>query len=151
VKRRCHWIFECAAGLALTTVLGSAAHAATKPSIRCTPTVVHEEDTLTLVMSIPHPAELAVSDPEGTPFFLVYDPDPGRSRSRPLYSKEQFRPMRVVRLNVADATGTPWVADRSNERLFTKLGTYRFQMTEVLETEGLPVYQCTVEHRSRKP
>jgi hypothetical protein len=103
-------------------------------------------------MPLPHPSELAMDQPDGTPFFLVYVPDtepiPGRM---PLMSKEAFQKIREVRLEVDEALGTPWVAGRdANERLFTMPGVYEFTLTEILETEDMPLYKCRVQFESGK-
>jgi hypothetical protein len=132
----------------LVILMSTGLHSADKPFIRCSPTLLRPGDTLTLSMSLPHPAELAVRHPDGTPFFLVYEPGSSvPSGWRPLYSKEAFRKMGEVTLKVDRVMGTPWVGGRdSNEPIFTVAGVYVFTLTEVLETEDLPLYQCTVRY-----
>jgi hypothetical protein len=103
-------------------------------------------------MSMPHPAELAVTHPDGTPLFLVYESDAHlRSGSAPLYTNAAFRRLHEVKLRVADAAGTPWVAGReANERIFTAPGVYEFRLTEILETGDLPVYRCRVRYNGER-
>jgi predicted Zn-dependent protease len=122
------------------------------PFLKCAPRVLGSRDTLVLSMSMPHPAELAITHPDGTPFFLVYEPDAhSRAESMPLYAREAFRGLREVKLTVADAIGTPWVAGReTNERIFTAPGVYEFRLTETLETEGLPIYRCKVRYNGER-
>jgi hypothetical protein len=127
-------------------------HPRNLPFLKCAPRALGSGDTLVLSMSMPHPAELAVTHPDGTPFFLVYDPDSDtRADSGPLYPKDTFRRLREVRLRVAEATGTPWVGGREkNERIFTTPGIYEFRLTEILETEDLPIYRCTVRYNGER-
>ena len=84
--------------------------------------------------------------------FLVYEPDAHpQAGSAPLYAKEAFRRLREVKLRVADAMGTPWVAGReTNERIFTAPGVYEFRLTEILETEDLPIYRCRVRYNDER-
>ena len=122
------------------------------PFLKCAPRVVSSGDTVVLSMAMPHPAELAVTHPDGTPFFLVYQPDAHPlAGSAPLQTKEAFRRLREIKLRVADATGSPWVAGReANERIFTAPGVYEFRLTEILETEDLPVYRCKVRYNGAR-
>jgi len=84
--------------------------------------------------------------------FLVYDPSPQEEAgAAPLLAKETFRSLPTLRLQVAKAQGTPWVAGRRNERIFQKAGTYEFWLTEVLETEGLPIATCRVTYVGAAP
>ena len=131
-----------------TAFLGSAALSGSAPAeLRCAPKVVQLSDTLVLTMSLPHHSELAVRHPDGTPFFLVYNPGRGVPIGwKPLISKAEFRAQRELRFKVSDLTGTPWVAGRdANERVFTIPGDYVFVLTEVLETDAdYPTQTCKV-------
>jgi hypothetical protein len=137
---------------ALATLESFPLYPAEPPFLKCTPRVLNARNTLVLSMSMPHPAELAVTRPDGTPFFIVYEPDSHpRTDSAPLYTKEAFRRLREVKLRVADAMGTPWVAGReTNERIFTAPGVYEFMLTEILETEDLPIYRCRVRYNDER-
>lgn len=122
-----------------------------EPSLRCSPSVLRNSDTLTLSFSMPHPSELAVVGPDGTYFFLIFEPDNSSTLRKPLYLKTVFREMRYLKLKVSEARGSPWVAGReASELLFTKSGTYEFRLTETLETEDLPVYACKVKYRNSR-
>ena len=136
---------------ALATLESFPLYPAEPPFLKCAPRVLNARNTLVLSMSMPHPAELAVTHPDGTPLFLVYEPDAHpRAGSAPLYTKEAFRRLREVNLRV-DATGTPWVAGReTNERIFTAPGVYEFILTEILETEDLPIYRCRVRYNDER-
>jgi len=111
------------------------------------------DDTLVLRFRIPHPQELAIRAPDGTPYFLVYEPDESLpSGWRPVVDKASFRNMSEMHLQVATAQGTPWVAGRKeNENVFTKPGKYEVVLTDVLESDaGHPRFRCQVSLSPRE-
>jgi hypothetical protein len=143
-----------AAALAVTVLGLGAAHAeqsetAASRMFSCRPQTLRKGGTLVLRFALPHPAELGVQRPDGTPIFLVYDRDgsmaPGLT---PFVSKGEFRQKRVLRLH-ADSAGTPWVAGHdTNEKIFTEPGEYEFLLREVLETDvEYPSFTCRIRYQ----
>src|SRR5688572_27467341 len=81
---------------ALATLESFPSYSAERPFLKCAPRVLSARDTLVLSMSMPHPAELAVTHPDGTVFFLVYEPDAhSQAGSAPLYAKKVFGRLRA--------------------------------------------------------
>jgi hypothetical protein len=136
----------------LLTAAGSVAAPEETPTLRCSPDKVGLTGTVTLTMSMPHPRELAVVHPDGTQFFLVYEPDADQPKTlTPLFSREEFARLRQVQLRVQDAKGSPWVAERvANEPIFTAPGNYIFMLADTLESESLPVYSCSVRLKDER-
>jgi hypothetical protein len=113
--------------------------------LTCSPRTLTETSTLTLRFKLPHPAELSISAPDGTYFFLALD------HERALMDKESFSKLSKLDLSVATAKVRPWIYGRDeDERIFQKPGVYEIQLSDNLETDA-PVltYQCKVTFRPR--
>src|SRR5262245_42095434 len=110
---------------ATRAVLGQPAWA-TEPMLSCLPSNLRTADTLILRFSVPHSSELAISAPDRTSFFLVYEPSATMPAGlKPLLSKDSFQSISEIKLPASSAEGTPWVSNRtSNERIFTLSGDY---------------------------
>jgi hypothetical protein len=123
------------------------AYAQQKRPLACTPAVLTDSSTLILQFRLPHPAELAVQAPDGTPFFLVYERNETTpAGQKPLVEKAAFRSMAELKLNVSTAVGSPLVYGRdSNERIFSQPGVYKVILADVYQSDrDQNVYRCRV-------
>ena len=118
-------------------------------ALRCSPTTLGPADTLTLAMSVPHGRELSIQNPVGD-FFNLVIAEPQPADGPMLFPADTFRITPQVRLPVASLRAKPFVFGRdSAERVFSRPGTYRLSMAEVLNTDdGTPVTTCMVQLRS---
>lgn len=117
-----------------------------KKMLSCSPTVVRPGSELTLHFAMPHPAELAVVAPDGTWFFLVYEPAGEPAEKQPLADKASFQKMTDMHFDISGAKAAPWIYGRnSKEPIFSQPGKYRFVLSDVLGTDApRVVYECTV-------
>ncbi len=142
-----------ASGLTAQTRKPGKANVLRKGKLRCAPQKLFRGDTLTLEMATPHGGMLAVRAPDGTDFFVVYEPHNEGPASRPLMDAEKFMKLGQLKLVTDQTKAKPWVYGRDkNELIFTRTGWYAVRLSENLETDdGTPVYQCRVyyQHRSR--
>jgi hypothetical protein len=113
--------------------------------LSCSPSVLTDASTLTLRFKLPHPAELGISSPDGTFFFLAL-PD-----EKVYVDKESFSKLSRLDLPVATAKVRPWIYGRdADERIFQKPGVYQVELSDNLETDvPVTVYQCKVTFRPR--
>jgi hypothetical protein len=103
------------------------------PQMRCEPKTIHMGESLTLVMPLPHEGELGVLAPHNRFLFIAFAPE---SSVTPPLASSTFKPMGRLRLDSAVAVGLPEISpDASSERIFTAPGTYRFVVSQNLETE----------------
>jgi hypothetical protein len=118
----------------------------TPPStpLECTPKVFVRRDTITLRMEVPHGEYLGVTQPNGTPFYLI-NPHPGKSPDSSLLSSETFTTMPTIRL-AADVRGKPLVYGRDTlETVFHEPGTYVVEIGSNLQSDqGSQIHKCTV-------
>ena len=132
---------------------GSSANASRRVKLKCSPQKLFRGDILLLDMLTPHGGNLAVRTPDGTDFFVVYDPHEESAAARPLIDPEEFMKLAQLKLVTDKTKAKPWVYGRDkNELIFTRTGWYAVRLSENLETDdGTPVYQCRVYylHRSR--
>ena len=122
---------------------------AAKQVLSCQPTTLKRDGVLVLKFAIPHPAELAIRDPNGIWFFLVYGGEPAPPAMRPLVDKKVFHSMKELRLPVESAMGSPWAAGHDkNERIFTKAGRYQVVLSDALESDapGRTTFRCNVRY-----
>lgn len=120
-----------------------------KAGLSCSPKTLKSGDTLILRFRMPHPKELAILAPDRRVwYFLVYQPS--ESTPMPIIDKARFAGMHELRLPVSTARGVPWVAGKnSSEIIFQQAGKYEVVLTDILETEGLPSFRCTVRFEKR--
>jgi hypothetical protein len=147
-------IRKCFLGISLASFVCVAqmneAYQPSSPMLSCRPRTLAPGGTLTLRFGFPHPGELAIRAPDGTWFFLVYDPDETRpAQFRPLIDKDAFRKLRELVIPSATAVGSPWVKRRDkNELIFPQPGEYQVELTEILETDAdLPRYRCNILYK----
>lgn len=137
----------------LVNLNGPTKHSYQGKRLKCTPQKLFRGDTLTLVMSKPHGGMLGVRAPDGTDFFVVYEPNNEEPGASPLMSTEEFTKLGELKLVTDKTKAKPWVYGRDkNELIFTRTGWYVVSLSENLETDdGTPVYQCKVHytHRAR--
>ena len=121
------------------------AHGATAP-LRCEPSRLRVGETLTLRIRTPHGRELGVRTPTGRFLFIAFHPEPGRHINQPPISSSAFLGMKTVQLLSPSAIGLDLPADSAPEHVFTSPGTYRFVVSDNLETEdeGHANLWCTV-------
>jgi hypothetical protein len=135
------------------TALGMQSFAAAG-MLSCSPTVLKSDSTLILRFKLPHPGELAIRAPDGTYYFLAYDPGAGIPPGlTPIADKESFRKMSELALPVGRAMGSPWLYGReSNELIFKEPGVYMVTLAEVLETDAKqPEFYCKVILKPARP
>lgn len=123
---------------------GAADSAMDIEGLQCSPPVFSLKDTITLRMEYPHGEYLMVSQPDSTPFFLVY-PDTTEPRNFFLVPADRFVTMPAIRFR-ADVKSLPRVYGRDTlETVFAKPGKYVVTIGHRLETEAASdVYKCTI-------
>jgi hypothetical protein len=118
----------------------------TPPStpLECTPKVFVRRDTITLRMEVPHGEYLGVTQPNGTPFYLIR-PHPENPPDFSLVPSETFTTMPTIRL-AADVRAKPLVYGRDTlEPVFHDPGTYVVEIGSNLESDmGSQIHKCTV-------
>lgn len=133
--------------------IGSNLNAAAKDTLKCTPQRLFRGDTLTLNMSVPHGRQMAIIQPGGTFFFVVYAPQGKPTAARSLMDMKEFRNRRQLTLATETAKATPYEYGRDdrNELIFTKTGWYEVRVSENLQTDdGTPVAKCRVHYTHRR-
>ncbi len=121
-------------------------------ALTCSPDTLYQGDTLRLYMATPHGGQLAIIDPDGIYFFVVYEqPMPGKPSLMPT---DEFATRDSLLIATAETKAAPWVSGRDqNELIFTKPGRYTALLAHKLETDAPqpPLYRCVVtyvaEHR----
>lgn len=101
----------------------------------------------TLRFKQPHPAELSIEAPDGTIYFLVYEPNATMgARQAPLVEKAAFRKKRELKLDVSKAITSPLIYGRdSNERIFQKPGRYTVVLADNIQSDAdQDVYRCRI-------
>ena len=116
------------------------------PSIplECAPKVFVRGDTITLRMEVPHGEYLGVTQPNGTPFYLI-NPHPGKPPDSSLVPSETFTTMPTIRL-AADVRAKPLVYGRDTlETVFHEPGTYVVEIGSNLQSDlGSQIHKCSV-------
>ena len=139
------------AGLVMAAGMARQAFAgAQPPALRCTPATVHAGQVLTLHLAASHGKELGVRTPAGRFLFLAYQPEGTGSVSPPIASSRFVR-LTTVKLPTSSAVGVSLSSGSQPELLFTSSGTYRFVVSENLETEDEAAanHWCAVHFTSR--
>lgn len=121
-------------------------------TLDCNPLELYRGDTLQLRMATPHGGYLAILDPAGTTYFVVYpNPNPGQPSVLP---PSAFRLLDNLALITDRIQGAPRVHGRDrNELIFSQSGTYEVRLGENLESDaGHTVYVCRVAYvHERQP
>ena len=116
-------------------------------ALTCSPDTLYEGDTLRLRMSTPHGGQLAIIDPDGTYFFVVYyRPMPEEPSLMPT---DEFATRDSLLIATAETKAAPWVSGREqNELIFTVSGRYTALLAHNLETDApqYPLYRCGVTY-----
>jgi hypothetical protein len=118
-------------------------------NLRCSPTTLRGDDTLTLHLDVPHGPYFIAYPPDSTPFLVVFpgEGSPDRTQRRSLMSSDSFRRMSEVKIIPRRLTAAVWVFERdTNEVLFTKPGEYRLQVGSDMETDGPRYTECNVRY-----
>jgi hypothetical protein len=115
-------------------------------ALTCTPKTLHSGDTITLRMRTPHGGYLAVVQPDGTFYFIVYPQlgDPTRRFSK--IPSDTFKKMPLLLLP-SDLRAAPRVYGRDTllEPVFSKVGSYQIHLGENLESDyAPPVSKCRI-------
>lgn len=126
----------------------SSVSVASPSSLTCTPETLRADDTLTLTMSVPHGQYLAVTEPGGTWFYLVYPQLQAGSPHSSLVPSDAFRTMASYPIPV-DVRARPRVYGKTlPEAVFVQPGRYRVRIGENLPSDyGPPVTDCYVTYR----
>lgn len=113
-------------------------------SLECTPKVLVHRDTITLRMEVPHGEYLGVTQPNGTPFYLI-NPHPGKPPDFSLVPSDTFTTMPTIRL-ATDVRAKPLVYGRDTlETVFHEPGTYVVEIGSNLQSDlGSQIHKCTV-------
>ena len=120
-------------------------------ALSCEPDTLFRGDTLRLEMATPHGGQLAVIDPDGTYFFLIYQrPMPEKPSLMPA---DEFVGRELLLIPTAETTAAPWVSGRErNELVFTRPGRYTVLLADNLETDAprYPLYRCGVTYLAER-
>ncbi len=99
----------------------------------CYPETLEAGDTLTIEMAIPHPLELAISDPNNNWLYLQFS-DPDLPSNVP---PDEFAQMSELTLAVSSAEATRWIdGSPSKHPIFEAAGRYTIHLAENLETDA---------------
>jgi hypothetical protein len=131
-------------------LLPLAAHATDDPlahvplkakTFNCSPLKIHDGDTLTIHMSVPHPQELAILSPDNSYHYLWHS-------DRSMEELVKFTKTPVVRLS----TQTARASSSEQELLFNLAGWYTVQLSNNLERENYPgtLNECRVYFSGRR-
>ncbi len=110
------------------------------PAFRCEPAVLHQGDTLHLIMPRRHGAELGVYAPDGRFLYIVAFQ---AGSQMPQNRGGSFAYQAALRLRVAAATASP-SPDGARQPIFTDTGVYRFRISE--EAELSASLMCNVRY-----
>ena len=97
---------------------------------QCTPRSVTATQGVTLHLPATHGGELGVQTPDKRFLFIALDSEP----QAPL-ATAAFKPLRTLELRTATAQGLDPADAWKPNRIFTVAGTYRFVVSDNLETE----------------
>lgn len=114
-------------------------------NLTCTPEI-GPTDTLQISITAPHGPAFHVVDPASTPFFVIFSGDGGGQR-RSLMPADSFVQLTSLSIVPRAFSASVWIAGRdTNERVFTRPGTYRLRVGSEMESDG-PVYaECLVRY-----
>jgi hypothetical protein len=159
---RLKYLFSFLLVFAVFMLLGGSARTATrktheksssKTKFSCSPEKLFSGDTLTIDMSIPHGGDLAITDPDGKFFFVVYQPDTSEKSSmrQPFMKIETFKNLSQLKLPTTLSATLMSKDGKGNQAVFTKTGWYKLLLSENLETDiGIPVYECKVYYSNHR-
>jgi len=122
------------------------------PRMHCTPSVIEERNTLTLQMPTSHGGELGVWTPRHRFLFIAYEFDSQANPIQPPIPSAEFLKVRSIALSPLSAKGVDLSERTPQEPLFTASGTYRFIVSDNLETED-DAHQnliCDVRYRPKQ-
>jgi hypothetical protein len=148
--RTCALLTAASVGL-IGWQLPGAAQDRRPPVLSCSPSVLRPGGTLTLHLAVPHPTELSIEAPDGTVFFLVYEPGATPPSQQPVVDKASFASMKELNLDVSTATAAALVyGRRSNEQIFREPGRYKVTLANDIQSDAVQeVYRCKVTLRPR--
>lgn len=106
-------------------------------------------DTLTIKFKVPHPKDLAILDPDGNFFFLVYAGS--QDGLKPLIDYETFGTLDKLDIVPSETKANPWNASiHENRIVFAKAGSYEIRLSENLETDdGTPIESVRVYYTAK--
>lgn len=118
-------------------------------ALSCLPDTATAKDKITIKLPTPHSGDFAVITPSGDYLFISFNQPDKASLIQPVIPAETFQRLPELVLDVATATGVPWIQDApAIQPMFTKSGDYKFVLSKALETED-PVLDgwCVVTFR----
>jgi hypothetical protein len=123
------------------------------PQIWASKKLLYKGETLALQFAAPNPNFLGVVDPSGHFFYVVFPLDAAVGKLKPFIDSEQFASVSNLKLNTRTFKADPYqYGVYTNQRVFTKSGTYTFIMGENLHVDD-PEFVEKVEiqyvHESR--
>jgi hypothetical protein len=104
-------------------------------TLRCTPSVISPGKTLTLKLSMPHGRELGVWTPHDRFLFIAYDLDEQDNPVQPPIPAGDFVQRHSLEVSTLSAKGVDLIKQSSPELIFNEPGTYRFIVSDNLETD----------------
>lgn len=112
--------------------------------LTCTPDTLRQGDTLSLVMPVPHGQQLALTQPDGTWFYLI-QPGPLTPPNYSAVPSDSFRTMSTYRIPT-NFRWRPFVSGRDTlEAVFAEPGKYTVFMGEQLASDHAPPFaKCQV-------
>lgn len=117
--------------------------------LSCSPSVLHQNETLILRLGPGHGSELAIKRlSDGVSYFLVVA---GRPEDKSLLmTPEEFLRAREVKIS-ASYEATPWADGAKKAPIFSESGTYQIYTSMNLETDGAGGHYCNVRFASSMP
>lgn len=115
--------------------------------------VYHLGDTIELHLAKEHPAELAIKNPKGDFYYLVYDKRlPTIPGGKPIMGQETFKATEVLRFPTTSFAANPHdVRFKGNKKVFTQSGTYIILLSDNLSTDdGTTVEQLEIRYEHAK-
>lgn len=94
---------------------------------------LYKSDTLSIILPIPHPKELAIKAPNGTWFYLHVE---NEGATEMLMPKEKFAALKELELDTDKLKARYWDDGKARRgTVFVETGTYLIYMANNLETE----------------
>jgi hypothetical protein len=121
-------------------------------TFECTPRMLTKKSTLTMRISTPHACELGVVDPAGAFYFLMSGDSDLRADQLKDLECDAFVQLPEVKLTVSELRAPAAEAGyKESRRVFGLKGTYRFALSQNLETENTAgtINECTVTYSGK--
>ncbi len=110
--------------------------ALTAPKMWAQTAPVYKGEKFDLSFETPHPVYLGAIDPDGKFFYVIFPAEPGQGKLKPLMDGMQFARQSSLTINTVTLKADPYIYGvLENQPVFTKSGTYRFILGDMLHTD----------------